>query len=404
MRRDFLVTAFGIAGGQAIVLMATPILARIYTPADFGVYAAVMVAASVIATVASVRFEVAIPAVATEDVRPLFRLAIVLPFFICSAAVLLVMAISQFSELAASFFGNVPLWSVWLVAMLQGMVAVTLALCTRTGSFGQSAAIRVLQPIGFATTGMAKGVGLNGALALGWLVALIAGLHASRSALRSFNWKESIGAAQRSWKYPVLSVPVALLDTLAVALPIVFIVAAYGSSDAGSYSQVQRLMGAPLVLSGMAVAQVFYKHAGDRFRARQSIAPIMWRVVAGLLFVALALLALTVAVGEGLMGLLLGTGWRTDTGFIVLSLAPVLSRMVVSPVSSVFLVVERLGILAFWQVTYFIVTLVVLTAAKDCLDLEGFLLVFACNEFFMYGLYLALAAVVVRTGRESQAV
>ncbi|MDB5729858.1 MAG: hypothetical protein JWQ00_3063, partial [Noviherbaspirillum sp.] len=58
--RNTLVNAAGIAGGQLIVLLAMPVLARKYSPAEFGVYASLVAVSSVTATAACMRFDVAL--------------------------------------------------------------------------------------------------------------------------------------------------------------------------------------------------------------------------------------------------------------------------------------------------------------------------------------------------------
>lgn len=213
-----------------------------------------------------------------------------------------------------------------------------------------------------------------------------------------------LGAIRRTWKFPVMSVPMTLLDSLAVALPLLFILATFSGEDAGSYSQVQRLIGAPLVLAGLAVGQVFYKYAGDRYRSNEPIAPLLWLVVGGLSLIGFALLAVALAVGEYLLGFLLGQAWRVDTWFVILTLIPVVARVIVSPVSTIFLIANRIGMLSIWQVLYFIVTLSVLSVAKERLDFDHFILAFGCSECIMYGSYLFLAAHVAqqtRTGENS---
>ena len=83
MRRDLLINAAGIGVGQLVVLLATPFLARIYSPSEFGQYAVLSAAAGVIATISSLRFDVALPAVSDDHVRPLFHIALALPFVVC---------------------------------------------------------------------------------------------------------------------------------------------------------------------------------------------------------------------------------------------------------------------------------------------------------------------------------
>jgi len=399
VKKNFFINAVGIGAGQMVVLIATPILARIYSPSEFGAYAALIAAAGVIASIASMRFDVALPAVPDGDVLPLFHVAIVLPV---AVSIVVVTAIGALANGFNAFAGMavVPLtWLAYISALLGG-ANVCQAYFVRAGDFKRLAVLKVLQPVAFALVALGAVVGLNGALLASWLIVLLVALWMGRFKLSSFNWWRSWQAMKAARKYPMLSVPVALLDTASLALPLFFIVAAFGNESAGNYSQVQRILAAPLLLLGIAASQVFYKHAGDIYRSGAMVEPFMWRVVLSLFGVAVVLVIITCVVGEPLMRLVLGSKWRTDLSFLLLSIAPVLFRMVVSPVSSVFLITNRLGLGSVWQVMYFCATAGVILFARGRLDLEGYLFTLATAELCMYIFYLFLAIWAVRSARK----
>ena len=395
MRKDAIVAAAGIAGGQGIVILSTPYLARLYSAQEFGVYAAVVAVATVVATVSSLRFDVAIPAVADHDVLPLFRAALVLPAFVC---ILIFGLFRIFPPEIVAAFGVAPTLTgvVAAVAFIQGSVAACQSLLVRRGLFVQGAILRVMQPLGFVVVAGFSLSSLPSALLAGWILVLIIALSLIRTQLLPFNCATAVAAAKRAWRYPVLSAPMALLDTLSLALPVLFIVEAYGSQAAGNYSQVQRLVAAPLLLLGAATSQVFFKHAGDMYRRGAGLQPIMYRVVSALASMGVILLSLVWMFGEPLMKLLLGEGWRTDTMFLVLVLAPVVVRMAVSPISSIFLICNRLGLGVAWQLGYFIVTAGLLAYSYNRLDFDSFLVAFLVCELLSYSCYLMLAAIVAR--------
>ncbi|MGB9859042.1 MAG: lipopolysaccharide biosynthesis protein, partial [Moorellaceae bacterium] len=59
--RNVAVLTGGTAAGQAMVVLASPILTRLYTPEDFGVLAVYSSVLSIVSVVASLRYELAIP-------------------------------------------------------------------------------------------------------------------------------------------------------------------------------------------------------------------------------------------------------------------------------------------------------------------------------------------------------
>jgi len=70
---------------------------------------------------------------------------------------------------------------------------------------------------------------------------------------------------------------------------------------------------------------------------------------------------------------------------------PVVFRMSVSPISTIFLTCNRIKLNMVWQVVYFSATFMVLLSSSSLLSFDGFLWVLAVNELWLYGLYLYMA-------------
>src|SRR3954471_16287753 len=57
----------GTAFGQLLAIAVSPLLSRLYTPADFGLFSLVNAFAMVLGTVAALRYEMAIPLPRADD-------------------------------------------------------------------------------------------------------------------------------------------------------------------------------------------------------------------------------------------------------------------------------------------------------------------------------------------------
>jgi O-antigen/teichoic acid export membrane protein len=268
---------------------------------------------------------------------------------------------------------------------------------TRSGSFVHIAVLRIVQPAGFITAAlfMVPG-GLPVAFTIGVACAAICGL--------VFSWRQLVSPAvcrtgqvlAKYREFPIISLPVAVLNTFALAMPLLFIGQHYGEAAAGNYSQVQRLVAAPLLLCSAAVAQVFYKHAGDVARKGQSIRPLMWKTVRNLALVGTALLALVAVIGDPVLSMFLGSGWQTDSDYLLLILIPIVVRSSVSPITSVILLTGRLRLGAAWQIFYAVSSWILLSYMSTHFPLETLLLGVLVNEIVMYLIYLWVADVSVR--------
>ncbi|VFR50072.1 O-antigen flippase Wzx [plant metagenome] len=389
--------AAGIGGGQAVLLLATPLLARMYSPEDFGVYATLAAIAAVAATLMALRFDAAIPATEDDQVLPIFHaaLVLVLVFTLASVAVF-----TLFPEMLAGYaVTSVPLYLMAVTAGLMGAVNVYQALYVRRGEFGRVAGIKFFQPFFFALIGLWGVLGLSDAFVASWVLILLFAVWGARGSWAGASRQASLRAAMAARRYPLVSAPTALLDAASLALPLLFIAHAFGEADAGNYSQVQRLLAAPLLLLGLASGQVFFKSAGDLHRGGRSVESLVWKFVLAFAALGLVLSAATWLLGEPLLRLVLGEGWRVDRYFLLLVIAPVVFRMVVSPVSSIFLVKDRLGLLGAWQLLYFLSALTVIFLSLGKAKVEDYLILMVCAEFGMYLVYLLLVIWVMRDAR-----
>lgn len=389
MRKNLLINAFGIGGGQGILLLATPLLARIYSPEQFGEYAVVLAIAGIFATVASLRFDIAIPSLSASELRPIFHIALTLVLVLSPAVVAAGLLIASSIKVLALPLDDILIWIVLLV-IAMGVTNVCQACFVREGDFWKVSIIKICQPVIFCVLAMIDILGLNAALLISWALGSLIALWCMRDRLSLFNFGLSWSAAVKNQKYVTLSSPMALLDTASLSLPLLYIAFAFGEDSAGEFSQVQRLLAAPLILFGVAASQVFYKQAGDLYRRDEPTKPLIIKLVFGLGIIGIFLVIFDWLYGEIFLNWMLGDAWNVDSTFVILAVAPMIIRMTVSPVSSVFLITKRLDILSMWQGAYFIVSLLAIFYAIGRLNLEGYMLLVLFTEAALYLVYLIL--------------
>jgi O-antigen/teichoic acid export membrane protein len=233
---------------------------------------------------------------------------------------------------------------------------------------------------------MLPGFSLMWALALSFVpggVLAVRGLAAVRIA-------EIVDAARKFRRFPLYSLPGSLLDVAATSAVIWIVTTSYGVETAGQYTQVQRLIGAPLLLVSTALFQVLLRQSAEQFARGESLAPLLRSTAGRLALVAASVLAATVLIGEPALELVLGAGWRVDTPFLVVIVVAVAVRACVSPLSSCLVTTRNLGSLTAWQAVYFATTFSILPLSAMNLELDDFLMVYACHEMLLYGAYFLL--------------
>jgi O-antigen/teichoic acid export membrane protein len=165
-----------------------------------------------------------------------------------------------------------------------------------------------------------------------------------------------------AWRYrrfPLIGGLSALLGGAGLYLPTPLLSASYGPEVAGWFLLTQRIVGAPLLLVAMAIAQVYLARGAEL--VRQGNAPGVWRLFlrTGLVLALLATPPVVVlaAVAPWLVSEVFGASWL-EAGVYLRILAPAfLLQFVVSPLSQTLNLLERQDLQAAWDLARLVLTL-----------------------------------------------
>lgn len=385
--------ALGTAAGQGIVLAATPWLARQHTPEEFGALALLMTVSNIATAVACARYDLALPAASDREAPALLRVALAAAG-VSAAAMLVILLVATLAgaKLVAPFDG---MWLVALCVLLVGVQQAAIGASTRERRFADVGAMRFGQGSVFALLGSIPGAGLIVAHALSFAISVPGALR--RLAAGSASSREVARSAHERRDFPLLSLPGAVLDVAGYSACVWIVVHFFGSHDAGQYSQIQRIVGAPLMLVGMSAGQVLLRTGVDAVTDRAAMSLLLRRLCQLVAALGVAVVAAVALLGEPVLHWLLGAQWRVDAAFVVPITVVVTARACVSPLSTLLITLRRFDLALRWQATYFISSIVVLSTAAMHLDLGGFVLVYALHELLLYGLYLLLIAKAIRT-------
>lgn len=385
--------ALGTAAGQAVLLAATPWLARQHTPADFGALALLITVSNIATAVACARFDLAIPGSSDDDAPRLLRVALAATTA-SAIGVFAVLAVGHLSgaDWPSPFNGTVL---VAVCVLFAGIQQATLGEFTRLRRYGSVGAVRCSQSGMFALLASVPGVGLLMAHVVSLAVSLPS-VH-RHLARKSASLQEIRRSAIERRDFPLLSLPGALLDVIGYSACVWIVVHYFGTDEAGQYSQIQRVIGAPMMLLSMSTAQVLLRANVDALGNGSTLSTLLRRLGLFSGALGLTLVAAVAVFGEPVLRSLLGPQWRVDAAFVVPITVAVAVRACVSPLSTLLITLRRFDLALRWQALYFASSIVVLASAAAHLELHHFVLVYAAHELLLYGLYLLLIAKAVRT-------
>ncbi|TPG12970.1 hypothetical protein EAH87_17750 [Sphingomonas koreensis] len=373
------------AGGQLIVLVALPILTRLYSPKEFGASAAFVAVVGLITVVAALRYEIAIPLPRRD--RAAFQL-----LFLALVIVTAVAVLSGLGWLVAGrwFDVNTGLSSECFAALVAigvftaGVYQVLSYWLTRRSKFGAVALTRIQQ--GVAGNGTQIGFGLAGAGVIGLIVGQIVGQCAGILRLaaetladyrRSGAYIRPQGvkwAAKRYRHFALFDTWAALLNVAGTQAP-VLLFALFSPVLAGYYALAYRVLSAPIGLIGKAISNPLLPRLVEARRDGNAAALV--KMLLGILaMLALPPFAIAAAVAPDIVPIIFGREWAPAVIVIVWTATWVGWQFITSPLSVALIALEGQRLNAVLQLALVVVRISALlggaAAGSTDLALAGF--------------------------------
>jgi len=269
--RNVLTLMTGTTIAQAIPIAISPILTRIYTPEDFGMFALYMSIASILSVVATGRYELAIMLPKKdEDAVNIVALSIIISFFVSFISLAIVFV---FNAQITQLLGN-PEISSWLyfipvTVLLTGVYQSFNYWSNRQKQYKRLATSRVIQSGTVSSTNLA--MGFNGFGASGLILGGVLGQGVATTVLGRLIFKEDryifenikivkiFALAKRYIKFPKITLPHSVFNTISTQLPIFIITYYFSSRETGFFSFANKIVMLPIGLISNAYYQVFFE-------------------------------------------------------------------------------------------------------------------------------------------------
>lgn len=337
----------GTAGAQALMVLAAPLLTRLFSPEDFGLLAVYTGLLALFLVVACLRYEIAIPL--PEDEQVATDVAALCLLTVTGNSLLIGTLVYFTGDDIASLLG-VPklspyLWLLPIGVFFGGLYQVFNLWAVRRKQFRSIAGTRitqvfttlVVQLLGHALGPVALLLGQTAGQGMGSYSLGKSTLNGS--SLRKTSPAGIIAAAKRYHRFPLFSTWSGLFSTAGSQLPALMFAALFGPVATGLYGLAQRVLGTPMAVIGSAIGSVFLADAAEAHREKR-LAPLVASVFERLVHIAMPPALLLLIAGPELFTLVFGLEWR-EAGHFAQWMAPWLCIVfVTSPLSTLFEVME----------------------------------------------------------------
>lgn len=335
-----------------IALGSAPVVARLFSPADFGIYGVVTAVGTWLASFACLSYFQAIPlASGRGEIRALIHLCLLLTLALFGISLVIPWAGADLlSRWLESPSARPFLWFAPFLFLLNSLASVAENTLSREQRFGSLALFN------FATTnftrlftiawGLAIGTG-----ALGLIVCNLAGLAAALViagiALRPILAGDAapactmLQAARRHKKFPKVQMWNWVLDATSQSFPVLILGAYFNPAVVGLFVYARNIILMPRVLLSASVSQVFYPQGAREWEENQTLANSLARAMKIMTSTAVFPCLIIGLLAPVLFELAFGARWR-EAGVYAQILSPWMFTAIISaPVSLVLLVTNR---------------------------------------------------------------
>jgi O-antigen/teichoic acid export membrane protein len=400
--------AIGSVSGYALVVLLTPVLTRVYTPADLGAFSVIAAFVGVLPPILALGYPFGQLSAKTRTGTVRFAATALVSAVSVSALVLVIgLALATVTSAPATYsLVVISSLACSLVAVINS-VAVNWAI--RQGREGRAASATFMNLGGRAVFQAGFGAAIGGVkgLVLGELAGrlatwAIAELGMSRVALRrgASRLRTVFHHARSERSYPTLVTPALTAENLLVWLPAPAFAFAFGAEIGGLVALVQRFASVPLTIANQSLATLFHREfarraAGDTARVRKML--VVMASVVGVC--SLLLSALFERYGSGLAIAVFGGEQWSGVATIAAAFVPVCAAQFICLFTDrILLVIGRNGLkLAFLACALLIMAVTLMAAQSLGWSWEAAVWAYGASQT---AVYLLLFFSVIRASRD----
>ncbi|NAR67532.1 lipopolysaccharide biosynthesis protein [Acinetobacter haemolyticus] len=321
--RNVFAVATGIAAAQAISLAFMPFLTRLYGPEAFGALAAFTAILNIITPLATLGYANAIVMPKTQEgANAVARLSLVSAVIVSPVALIVIYAFQeQLTSLAGLSSEPNLLYLIPISLVLLALLSVANQAAIREGLFKAKSSSYVAST--FIVNLGKLGVGYISATGITLIIFLIISnlinytmLMARVPKVGAFDFRQWFGISgirQAAFNYKdfaIYRMPQSILNAASLGLPVILLTNFFSTSAAGQYAITTLILGAPVMLLGNSVLEVFFPKITTLVRDNPASAfHMLWKSTLLMSVIGLVPFSIIFLWGDLILPWVLGEAW-----------------------------------------------------------------------------------------------
>jgi len=403
--RGVLVLGSGTMLSQVILILVTPLLTRIYTPEQYGVYAILLAITIPLSVVSCLRYEQAIMLPEDRDSAEYVLFLSLVVALITSFISVVFITVFKEDVLNLANIEAIGNWIYFLpvVVLIQGIYLSFRMWAIRQKDFvlvtKSSLSQTIFQSVLQVSIGVIEKTSVDGLL-IGQLVGRIVAMSIisfkTCTNLKCIIFKKKtitllLAMAKRYKNFPIYVTAGNFMVSVSQQSVVLVVGAFFSAKEAGLYFLTMSILSLPLKFIGSAIGDVYFqKIASEKTGDIAKESTI--RLTRALILFSLPIFICLAFVAPQLFGIIFGDNWVESGEYAKILAIMLMFRFVASPLSVSFTVYEKQKMALVWQVVYFIVTIsaVLLGAYLDSMELALIFLSVTGTAMYIIMFHLSL--------------
>lgn len=358
----------GTGLAQALPIAISPILTRLYSPEEFGVFALFLAITAIVSVVVTGKYELAIMLPKEDkEAANIMVLSMALSFVVSGLLLVAIYFLGRKFSLLISSPEIYP-WLFWIPCstLLMGIYQSLNYWVNRKAYYSRLATSRVFQSGGSSLGQLGAGYnqvgasGLVGGQILGQLFAtsVLARLiyKDDKALLKEISKSGVISQAIKYNKFPKYLIFAHGFNTASAQMAIVLLNTLFSATVAGFYMLTQRVMDAPIALVSGALGDVFRQEASHSYAHKGECLNLYKKTFKNLFLLAVIPFSIFFFIAPELFELIFGDEWRIAGEYAQILTPMFFLRFLISPLSVMFIIAEKQRLDLLWQVILFFTT------------------------------------------------
>ncbi len=400
--KNILTLIFGSGLSHIIPFLLTPILTRLYSTSEYGLFGFFISLIAISTMISTGRYHLAILLPKDENESNCIKfISITLSLLFCTLLTILIYVFFKLN-LFGSLFAKTQnlIFFLPLATLSFSLFDITNYTLNRNGQYKDMSFARIFRSFSREVLSIIFGIYTWGAkgLILGSILGNVIPVAIYRNKIFN-NLSHDLDNAKVILKkhkdFPMYQMPSSVLGSFSLQAPIYFFTAFYSLSIVGLFTLSTRLFSLPLSLLTASISQVFYKQISDFHNEKDytSIKQIFYLTFKKLVLIGLPISIFLFLFSETLFHYVFGSDWATSGLFVKYLVPGFFIKFIISPLTPIFLVKGQIKILSIWKVVQFISTITTLFLCCYLINVKYIyitIMIYSIHEVIIYMLCFIL--------------